>query len=75
VATLFGGKTMTLKQYRTKLGMTQQELANAVGICLLSVQRYESGRRIPAVDVAKKICDELQVPHECRLEIFGEKSA
>ena len=47
-----GGK---IRSYRKYLGMTQQDLADAAGISVMSVRRYESGDRYPNKDTVKKI--------------------
>lgn len=37
------------KQIRTKLGLTQGELANTFGIAKLSISQYETGFRSPSM--------------------------
>ncbi|SCJ81660.1 transcriptional repressor DicA [Anaerotruncus sp. 2789STDY5834896] len=54
-----GGK---IRSYRKYLGMTQQDLADAAGISVMSVRRYESGDRYPNKDTVKKIAAVLKVP-------------
>lgn len=46
---------MNLKEKRIKKGMTQQEVADAVGITDMAVSYYESGQRIPKPAMAKKL--------------------
>jgi len=44
-----------LKELRTKLGMTQAELAEQVGIARVSIVAIENGRFIPTVETALRI--------------------
>ena len=44
-----------VKQCRKKEGLTQEALAQAVGIGRSTVSEIESGRRVPGVDVAIRI--------------------
>ena len=37
----------TLKYYRNRLNLTQQELANAIGVQLRTYQKWEKGDTIP----------------------------
>ena len=52
-----GGK---IRSYRKYLGMTQQDLADAAGISVMSVRRYETGERTPNVEVIRKIAKGLK---------------
>lgn len=67
--------SMTLKKYRVMNNLTQRELADLIGISLLSVQRYESGQRVPTVDIALKYGRVLKIPKDGLLDIFGKSSA
>ncbi|WP_139905655.1 helix-turn-helix transcriptional regulator [Clostridium thermarum] len=60
-------KNSNFKIFRVTKGLTQKDLAMLVGVTDRSIQLYESGKRFPTVDVAKKIADELGKPIE---EIF-----
>lgn len=51
----------TLKEYRRKAGLTQEQTAEAVGINVLSYRRYEYGKRYPDVLTAIRIADVLKV--------------
>ena len=51
---------MNLKHIREKRGMTQQELADAVGVCQGSIGNYESGFRYPNSEKLKKLSSVLQ---------------
>ena len=53
---------MTMKEARENKGMTQQELAKAVGVKAVSICRYELGERTPRLAVAKKLGVILDIP-------------
>lgn len=50
---------VNLKSIRKSRGMTQNELAKAAKVSFLSIHRYETGERIPDVDVAARIAAAL----------------
>jgi putative transcriptional regulator len=56
-----------LKEIRTKLGITQAELAERVGVARVSIISIEKGHFIPTVETALRIGKALDVPIE---EIF-----
>ena len=49
----------TIKQIRTKLGVTQKKLANMVGVSTSMINQIESGRSQPSYETARKIFDQL----------------
>jgi len=53
-----------LKEIRTKLGMTQAELAEQVGVARVSIIAIESGRFIPTIETALRISQALNVSIE-----------
>ena len=53
-----------LFQLRTKSGMTQQELADKVGILQSQIQRYETGKTKPTTEVALRIANALNTTVE-----------
>ena len=53
---------MTMKEARENKGMTQQELAKAVGVKAVSICRYERGERTPKPATAKKLGIILDIP-------------
>ena len=66
---------MNLKEKRIKKGMTQQEVADAVGITDMAVSYYESGQRIPKPAMAKRLGELLGFDWtELYEEDDGEKS-
>lgn len=50
-----------IKELRKNKKITQQQLANFVGISQNSIQRYETGKRIPPLDVLTKIAEALNI--------------
>jgi DNA-binding XRE family transcriptional regulator len=60
-------KINNLKLLRITHGLTQNELGTIAGVTSRTIQFYETGKRFPPVDVAKKIADEFEKPIE---EIF-----
>lgn len=66
---LFGDK---IKELRTIAGMSQQELANDVGLSLRSIQNYESNKRYPKdVSILNRLCKVLNTTIE---ELMTEKA-
>ena len=53
-----------LKEIRSKLGMTQAELAEQVGIARVSIIAIENGRFIPTIETALRISQALSIPVE-----------
>ena len=56
---MFGKK---LRETRMARNLTQQKLADAVGLALRSYQCYEQGVREPSLDMLVKLADVLRVP-------------
>lgn len=50
---------MAIKKIRESAGMSQEALANASGVTRVSIARYESGERIPPLDIAARIARAL----------------
>lgn len=59
-----------LKKIRKDKKMTQEDFGKLVGLSSNTVQRYESGKRQPNVEIIKKIADALEVP--ISLILFNE---
>ena len=49
-----------VKELRIKLGLSQQELGNAIGVTKVSVCGYENGSRIPNLDNLVKLAHKLE---------------
>ena len=62
-------KVPSIKKRRILAGMTQQELAKAVGVCQATIVMWESGQTAPNVhrlkDVAKVLGCEVEDLIEC----------
>lgn len=50
-----------IAQKRTSLGLTQEQLAEKLGIAPKNILRWESGKRLPDADVITALCQTLQV--------------
>lgn len=61
----------SMKDCREKAGLTQERLAEAVGLSQETISQYENGTRVPNVIVAKKIASVLNEPLD---NIFFEKN-
>lgn len=48
-----------LRQFRHELGLTQAELASALGVTRITVARWETGIRIPSFLMLNKIAEVL----------------
>ena len=51
-----------LRESRIARNMTQQKLADCLGLALRSYQCYEQGTREPSLDMLVKLADILEVP-------------
>ena len=60
-----------VKEIRKKKGMTQQEVADKMGITYQSYGQYESGRRTPKLDTKQRIAAALGVSL-LELEAYGQ---
>jgi putative transcriptional regulator len=54
----------SLKEIRMKLGITQAELAELVGVARVSIISIEKGHFIPTIETALRIGKALDVPIE-----------
>jgi predicted ATPase/transcriptional regulator with XRE-family HTH domain len=50
------------KQRRRELGLTQEELASAIGYSVASVRKVEDGTRLPSTQMARLVAPHLSVP-------------
>lgn len=63
----------TLKEIRRKKGVTQRELAAAVGVDFSYISKIENDRMPPpAADTIVKICEMLDVPPDNLLAMTGK---
>lgn len=54
-----GGVSVRIKQKRKEQRLTQQELADRVGVSLMTVLRWEKGERTPNTSVMNRLADSL----------------
>lgn len=48
-----------LKSFRNRVGMTQAELAEAVGVAQSTIAQYEIGLKIPTIIIGVRLADVL----------------
>ena len=63
-----------LREVRMARHLTQQKVADAIGLALRSYQCYEQGTREPPLDMLVKLADVLGVPTDyllCRDEFLA----
>lgn len=51
----------SIRYYREQKDVSQQWLANAIGVSKMTVSNFESDKRYPNVEMAKKICKALDI--------------
>lgn len=64
---------MNLKRIRIEKGITQEQLANQVGVLNTSICNYESGTREPNIETLKKLATALDVTVDELLEDNNDK--
>ena len=57
---------------RKKLGLSQEEFANRIGVSRQVVSKWEMNQVIPLTDKLKKISEEFNISYD---EIFGDKDS
>ena len=50
-----------IAESRKEKNMTQQELADKLGVTDRAVSHWENGRRLPDYSIIEKLCDELNI--------------
>lgn len=60
--------TNLIREYRLRAGLTQEDLAKAVGVSRQTVNSIEAGRYIPSLPLALKLAQYFSCPTD---EIFG----
>ena len=61
--------TNTLRFYRLKREMSQEQLASLSGVHKNSIIRYEQGIQMPSLESARRICKALDATMD---DVFGE---
>lgn len=56
---------VSLKAARVNANLTQKEAAKRLGICLSTLQNYESGTTVPDWNMVKRIVDVYGLPVDC----------
>lgn len=62
---------MILKEIRIERGMTQEEVADQIGLTRQAISGYESGRRQPGIDILMKLAEIYDVSMDAIL--YGNK--
>lgn len=65
--------TVRFLQLRKQHNLTQQQMADAVGIHITQVKRYESGEAQPSLDILKKIAVTFNVTTDWLIFEEGER--
>ena len=63
-----------IRQTRKLKGFTQEELAHASGLSVMSIRRYEGGERFPSEETLNRIASALQVPISRFIGFFKDNS-
>ncbi len=58
-----------IKEYRQRLGLTQEELGSRVGVSRQSIISIEQGRYIPSLPLALKLSKLFQCPTDILFEL------
>ena len=56
-----------ISEYRQKIGLTQRELGDNLGVSEKKVKRWENGIDMPDAVTMKKLCDILEMPQDIAL--------
>ena len=59
-----GNVANRVREFRTELGMTQDQLAGLVGVARQSIISIEKGHFLPSIETALRISAALNVPVE-----------
>lgn len=54
------GKLLTLADYRKRAGLTQEELAQMVGVTNVYISNLETGLKKPSIKLAEMLAQELK---------------
>jgi transcriptional regulator with XRE-family HTH domain/DNA polymerase III delta prime subunit len=69
-----GKHNLLLTQARVKRHLTQQQLAEVLGVGLTTVRHWEAGRRSPSLSLRARLCEFFHLsPEELGLELETEK--
>lgn len=60
-------------EYRKRKGITQQDIADSMGIKRPNISRFESGNYNPSLDMLIRMADEMDLQIEITLREKGDK--
>lgn len=60
-------------EYRKRKGITQQDIADSMGIKRPNISRFESGNYNPSLDMLIRMADKMDLQIEITLREKGEK--
>jgi len=63
---------MRLKELREEKGLTQLDVADAIGVNYRTIGQYERGVNEPDIDTIKKLCKLFDVSADYLLELKDE---
>ena len=49
--------TMSLKAARVNAGLTQKQVAKAIGVCVNTLIKWERGEKSPRVEQGRRLCE------------------
>ena len=62
-----------IKEHRLRRGLSQQELAQAVGVSRQSINSIEKGRYIPSLPLALRLASFFNCPTDALFELQEER--
>ena len=65
---------MTLKELRESKGLVQEDLAQLLGVQASTICRYETGKRIPDIEMLDKIAHIFGISRGEAMDLFLPKS-
>lgn len=68
-----GELNMNIAELREIKGISREELANCIGVSLITIGRYERGERKPAAEIIPKYAKALGVTADELLEAMLER--
>ena len=65
--------SIIIRESRKRAGLTQQELADKLGITTGAVSNYENGVSFPKAEIAFGLCDQTKIPEKPGAKpLFGD---
>lgn len=55
---------ITFRAARVNAGMTQQEVAERIGVAISTLRNWETGKTFPKQPAIEKLCDLYGVPYD-----------